>query len=745
MLFKIYWIFHRVKELRGQGGLRGGRRGKTIPSPKRNLSNSNSSSSSGGTRGKSPLKKPKLGRQREAFGPATPTARLATGGEILCSTPKNSRWREEKSEIARKGIGLEQITPIRGLLGIGDKREGRERGGGREGRRRERYGGTDSAGHSIGGQNVGSGLFLGQATDEQLHLWEVQRGNQQSTLKEGREEERRQRRQVESNRDTCSEVEGLRETDFQKVNKKDKERERHLRQYHQQLQQFMPSSASSSVHLFSPSTCPSFSSSNQAFLSSSVSPSSCPSLRHSSRLSVSALKYHGLEEVLDAYRTRVEIRADGNRGQLSFVPSGEICLQTENSPSHNRNKDEVGHGDCGDTGEEWRVSWEGTEARFGQDRGKSEKRRSLKATAEGKVRVRRENWRPAGMEGGGERRWAWMATAKTGQADRMTDARPADVEALVSYNCHSEERREVSEKGLDALDVPAGGVLSNEEQEGADSYSLVSTHSNNDSNSLFNHPPVDSPITHRRAPAERPLSPACEHTNTPLTPNKLSDFSLKLKHTRCTSNIQPLPLQNAQQGVTSSSHREKEPWFAANRREFSNAQSATLPVTTLITQNGCKIPAEPLNILSENPAYTQVHNDPEVKAKMSVLPQKETSADSLSYIMDPLSISLLQVDQQVATASFLQGEQNNTSLCPLENERGEDNRREVEKEHLTRGKVVRKVVEDEDVEFRLSLLDRPQTKTHCPPTSDTMTTTNHTERRKDGLGKCEFCVCACTN
>ncbi|XP_045889775.1 uncharacterized protein LOC123959647 [Micropterus dolomieu] len=713
----------RVKELRGQGGLRGGRRGKIIPSPKPNLSNSNSSSSSNGSssgiQGKSPPKKPKLGRQREAFGPTTPSTMLASGGAILCSTPKNSKWGEATSPRARRGIGLEQITPVRGLLEMGDKREGRERAFGREGRRRERFEGTDSAGHLIRDQIVGAGLVLGEATDEHLQTWGLQgecgfyhreKENQQSTLERGKEEERRrreQRRQVESSRDTCSKVERLRETDLQMCDEKDKEK--HLRQYHQQLQQFMPSSVSSSVHLFSPST-PSFSSSNQASLPSSASPSSCSSLQHSSCLSVSAFMHHGLEEVLDAYRARVEVRADGNRGQLSFFPSGDTCLQTKTSPSYNKNKDEVGHGKSGGTGEHCRVSWEGAEARFGQDGGKSEKR-SLKATGEGEVRVRREDRRPAGMEGGGERRWAWVATTEREQAERMTGAVPGNAEATMSHNCDSEESRVVEER-LDASDHPADGVWSNEEQEGADHYGLVSTHSN----SIFNHPPVKPP--HPRAPAERPLSPGCEHTNTLLTPNKLNDLSLILKHTRCTSNILPPPLQNAQQGVTSSSPRMKEPWFAANanKREFSNTQSTTLPLTSPIAQNGCKIPAE-------HPADTQVHNHPGVKPKMSILPQEETSADSHSYIMDPLSISLLQVDQQVATASFLQGELNNTSLSPLENERGEDNRREVRKGHLTCAEKAVKVVEDEDVELRLSLLELPQTL--CPPTFDTMKAINH--------------------
>ncbi|KAA8592197.1 hypothetical protein FQN60_017652 [Etheostoma spectabile] len=735
----------RVKELRGQGGLGRGRRCKTIPSPKRNLSNSNSSNNSNnsnssgrgnnvGNRGKSPPKKPKLGRQREDFGPTMPSTRLATGCTIFCSTPKNSRLGEETSGRARKGIGLEHITPVRGLLGKGDKRERRERTNGREGRRRERYGVTDSVDHSVSDLNIVAGLVLGQATDEQLPSWKVQREsgfyqrekeNQKSTFKGGGKEEKRwmeQRRQVENRRVICSEVERLRERELQKVEERHTERERHLRQYHKQLQQFMPSSVSSSVHLFSPSTCTS--SSNQASVCSSVSPSFC-SLQQSSRFSDSALIYHGLDKVLDAYRARVEVRTDGNSGQSSFFPSGEICLQTETFPSCNTNEDDVGCGDSNSCGEDWRLSMEGTEARFGQVRGESEKRRSLKETGDGEGRVRREEWRPAWMEEGEDRRWAWLATTETEQADRMTGAVPADVEVLVSYNCDSEERREVGEEGLNASDVPADGVWRTEEREGADNYGLLSTHSAIDRNSLFNHPPVES--SHQQAPAERPLSPTCGQ-NALLTPNKFSD--LYLKHTRCpaSTSTMPLPLQNAQHGVPSSSCREKQPWFAphANRREISNAQSATLTVTNPITKNGCKIPAEPLNI-SKSPVYTMIHNHPKVIAKMSVLPHEET-AESLSYIMDPLSISLLQVDQQVATASFLKEEQNNTSPCPLENERADDDRREMDKECLTCAEMAGKVVADKDIELHLSFLELPQAKTHCPSTPDTTTATNHTEQ-----------------
>ncbi|XP_071339147.1 kinesin-like protein KIF24 isoform X2 [Trachinotus anak] len=706
----------RVKELRGQGGLRGGRRGKTIPSPKHNLSNSNSSSvSSVGTRGKSPPKKQKLGRQREGFSPTILNTRLPTGNTVLCSTPKSSRWEAETSARHRKGIGLEHITPVRGWLGMGDKRHGREGAAERKDRREnESYRRTNS--HSIRDQNARAGQVLGWSADEQLNSWGEQESlthqesgichrekeNQHHTVKGGREEKRRwiqQQRQVESSGDACSEVERLRERELKKVDERDKEKQRHLRRYHQQLQQFMPSSAFSSVNLLSPSAGSSFSSSCQASCSPSVSASNSPSLRHSSHFSASGLVC--LEEVLDMYKAGIEVRAEGNRGQLPF-PSGEMRFQIETPPNSSNNNDKDPHGDSGGVGEDLRLSWEGTEAKFEQDRGESDKRRSMGAT--GEARVRKEDWAPAGMEGE-ERRWAWMATTETEQTDRMTGAILTNVVAQMSCGCHLDDRGQVGEERLDSSDVPADGVWRTEEEGGADSFSLVSTHSNNDSNSLLNNPPFGSP--NQRAPAERPLSPACEHIDAFLTPNKLSGHPRDSQQTRCTSNILPLPLQNT---------------------KFSNSQSTTVPHSTSITQTGYMIPTEALNKLPENAACTQVHKHPEVKAKMMGLPQDETYADSLSYITNPLSISLLKVDQQVATASFLQGEQNTTSVCVLENERGEDNRTVEGKEHHTCAGMAGKVVEEENKEFHPSLL-----KTHCPPTFETMTAVNHTER---GKGMC---------
>lgn len=720
-----------MKELRVKGGLRGGRKCKTIPSPKSNLSNSNSSSggSSIGNKGKT-----KIGKQ-EAFGSTSSTPKMLFGGAVLCSSPKSSRFEEENCARARKGFGLEEITPVRGSLVKADTRQKREGVGKREDRRQaneERYGRPDY--HSDSDQITRAG----QPTAEQLYSWvspkeggtqegnlsltqresglyHTQKPNQKRTPKQGPEEERRwrqQRRQVESTKAAHVEVKRTGDRDFQKVEGRDKERERHLRQYHQQLQQFALLSASSSDHLFSSSTCLSFSSSNQSAISSFVSPNS--SLRHSSHLS--AQMYPDLEEVLNVYKAGIEVSADGNGGQTPF-PCGEISLEIETSPCCNTKSYENGYGDSSYGGKDLMVSWEETVDRFGQDTGESKKRR----TEEEVVRVLADYRSPRGLE---RKPIAWETTRQTQQADRVQGAGALwkDVGEFVSYNRDSEGRAEVGQDGMDGVCCPEQG----------DGYGLVSNHNINQNNSLFCSPPAESP--HQQVPGERPLSPVSGQTNVFQTPNKFCDLSVESKHIRCAFNNLPILLQNGQLLVPSSSCREKERCSATyiKRRDFLGAQMTTLPLATSITQNGCKIPAEPLKKLPENWTDTQVHKHSEVKAKISVLPQEETPTDSLSYIMEPLRISLLEVEPQAATASFILGEQNHTSPCLPDDERQDVNGEE--------DKVCLIGLKYKDVELQ-------QAKTHRPLTSNNMAGTNLTVPKKDRCwaaceqGMCEFSVC----
>ncbi|XP_029365940.1 uncharacterized protein LOC115048539 isoform X2 [Echeneis naucrates] len=678
----------RVKELRGQGELKGGRRGKVLSSPKHNLSKSNSSSgSSVGAKRKSPRKKQKLARQKETLSPITPNTRLPKGSAVLCSTPNNIRWEEKTNIKHRKEIGLKDLSKLREWLEISDKGHGREGAGERKekekgGRREnEMFGRSNS--HSVSDQNARLGLVLGQPTDHPIHLQKTliqkqpdmyhgEKKNQHCGVTGWREVQRRQikqQRQEENSRNKC-EVQSVKDRDFKKVGESDMERQRHLRQYHQQLQQFMPSSACSSVSFSSPSTCPPVYSSSQAPLSFSVSPSSSSSLRHSSHFLGSALI--GLEGVLDAYKAEVNVTTEG-RGRLPF-PSCDILF-------HNKNNDEAAHGASGGVGEDWMVSWPG------KDSGESGRRRSR----EGKACCS-----PAGMEGD-ERRSAWVTTIGTAQADRMTGAMPTKV-AQVSYSCHSEDRSKMGEDDLDSSDVQPG-MWSTEEEEGA-YYNIMSTPNN--SNNLLNYPPFESHSW--QAPAEQPLSPACEHIDALLMPNDLSDLACDSVRPRCTSNLLPLSSQNT---------------------TFLHSQPATQVLSTSITQTENIMVTGALNKLPEDPVCLQIHSHPEVKAKIQSSPQDETCSDSLSYTIDPLSISMLEVDQQVATESFLQGAQNTTSLCVLKNKKGRSSRVEETEQNKCAG-MAGEIVED--VEF--ALLELPQPNTNCPPNSKTMAAVNHTEQAK---------------
>ncbi|XP_047448792.1 uncharacterized protein LOC125012723 isoform X2 [Mugil cephalus] len=704
----------RVKELRGQGGLKG-RRGKTVPSPKHNQSkNSSSSTSSVSTRGKSPPKKPKLGRQSEAFGPATPTRQSRVEDVILCSTPKNNKHKKEPSAGTRKGIGLENITPVRGWLAMGDKRH--EGGRGADERESSRIKNVSIGNHSANAQSSRAGMVQGQPIDEQPPPWVqlkegvADEGNLSLTERElrfchsekekeqqqgGRVEEGKKwielRRQVER-----SKVGSPRETGSQKADERERERERHLKRYHEQLQQFMASSTSS--HLFSPSTCPSTDSSAKGSLPYPDSPSS---LQHPSHLSVSSHMHRGLEEILDAYAARVEVRVDAKRGHS---PSGEIHSQTETSTVCSHSNDD---GDRDGVHEGLRVSWEGVEAGIGQNRCKTEKKRSVEAT--GEASIRKEDMKPSAVEEA-KRRCAWVATTEREASDKTAGAIPTHAEERFSYSCDSDDRRELGVEELNASDVGADGVWSAEQGGAADSYI------NDDSNSLFSHPPFESPS--QRAPAERPLSPAWERANAFLTPAEYSKYN---------TNILPVPLRNTSEVGPSNRRRQKQPWFGVNssKTQISHAQSTTSPLTTAIMHSGSKTAADTLK-LSENPAYSQVRSQPDVKAKMS---PGETYSDSLGHIMDPLTISLLQVDQKAATASFLQGD--NTSLCLLQDQNGEDNRRRVNKNSLPCVKIVGKVTESEDITFYLSHLELPQAATQHATTSETVRATNQTEQRKD--------------
>ncbi|KAM6931380.1 kinesin-like protein KIF24 [Xenentodon cancila] len=356
----------RVKELRGQGGLGGRRRGKTVPSPKQNLS---SRSGNAGT-----PKKQKSGKPSESLGPSRPTTKLHTDGTHFCSTPKNNRG--ETQARGRKAVTPEHTTVLRGYLGTGDARCPCKRADTREGGRleNERYRNTDS--HYVRQNSTKAVPVLVQKTDEEQKEGEVNEGHiafaeresgfhctekdhYQKTRAETEIEWLKPRRQVENSKDTSNEANRKNLRDF---NRPDKEKERHLKHYHQQLQQLVPLTPSS-VQLSSSSMDPFFSSTTQSSLSS---------LQQSSCLSVSAHLYCGLGEISDTSTSRVDAGVDHSSAQMPS-PSGETYIQKETFTNSSDNNDKDIHNNYLDVSEEWRVSLEGT----GASRNKSEKRKLI--------------------------------------------------------------------------------------------------------------------------------------------------------------------------------------------------------------------------------------------------------------------------------------------------------------------------------------------------------------------------------
>ncbi|XP_076021212.1 uncharacterized protein LOC143012056 isoform X2 [Genypterus blacodes] len=679
----------RVKELRGQAGERGGRRAKGTCS-KRNQMTRSSQSDTINMRGKSPPKKLKLKSHRKAFTYMTSATSAPMVSRNLCSTPRNSRWEGDINAEERVVAGLKHITPVRGLLGTYDNGQQKAGAGELEGWNTEveqrAYGGTEAAGHlNKQDQHVRAKLIVAQALQEshespcfaqrETVFIHREKEKEQNMLKWKRKE-RTRRRQEETTGEAL-----VGDMDLEDIEERYKERKRHLTWYHQQLQQCVSSSASSSAHFSSSSITPALSSSPR----SSNARSSLQHSSHLSKRSVSPVISQGLKEVLDGYRATVDVRSDGNSGKLSLW-SEENPLQTKDS-----NKGDEG---CVDEAAMAHLEGAGPTVKDGGEREIAGGRKS---------KGKGEEQNPSGM-GRGQRRPAWATRPETKEADRMLSLLACHTDILESSNHDSDVRRrrpvEQGRVGGDTSDVPGEGHWRIEEER-AYSCSIESTSSNINSNSLFGHEHVEYPCADKpneQAPAEQPLSPAFERTNNLLAPNKLCEW----RDTRLTSHILPLMLQDV---IPFNSPREvpscsTQPASKASIRGFPRLPSH--PLTASLIQNDGEIPAESRNKISENPAsvstgltttlpHAQTHKQPEVKAIMPVFSLEETSGESLNYTMDPLSISLLQVDQQPATASFL--------LCPPESEWREDDGNGGSAETAEQG------AEDEEGEFRMSLLD----------------------------------------
>ncbi|CAG5923489.1 unnamed protein product, partial [Menidia menidia] len=598
----------RVKELRAKGPPKGRRGGNNSASLSVRASNSSNNSSNVGT-----PEKPKLRMQIQAFEPSTPTTGLHRRRTFLCSTPKDSVSEEETQARGRGLTGCEHLTLPRGWAEISDssceRKAEDERVAGKN--ISERHGKTQRP--CVREKTTRAVTVLGQLTDA-LHIGGKKLGShfafaERETGFNHNEKENWQCSLEKRRGEKASWIQPRHETERNggrnKAVKKpkggdDKERRRHLRHYHQQLQQFIPVSASSSVLPHSSFTNPSISSSSQA---------SIATIQHSCQHSLSTHLFHSLGDISDAHNNKV-MTVDCNREQMYF-PGGEKHMQTK--------------------------------------------------------------------------------TTKMETDERTATSTSTVVKSQLSVNSYSEGQIQMCAEGLDALNFQDNGMTSMPQREEVDCCSLDSSHRGNNSHNNFRS-------HHQRAPAERPLSPSSEYTNTLLTP-KASHTSLELKYSGCNTKILPLSLKKPPETVSSENRRENMLRFSTN------------PLTAL--------PVEPLNDQQEDSVYTQTQKPPDIHVKRSVLPQRETSSDPVDYNMDPLSISMLQVDQQPATASFLQGNNSDNSHFGVKISGGDDNQGETRKEHHSCEKTVKEFVGNDDEELCLSSFEMPQRGTSYSTASDT--------------------------
>uniref|UniRef100_A0A3Q2Q5S0 Uncharacterized LOC105919083 n=2 Tax=Fundulus heteroclitus TaxID=8078 RepID=A0A3Q2Q5S0_FUNHE len=251
----------RVKELRGQTGPVG--RGRRSVSDKNNSSGSGSNRRNVGT-----LKNPNLGNRNLNFSPRAPTTRSHMWDTVFCSTPKKTTCGEGTQPRDRKDVPLKHISPMRGWLTPGD---GRCLGKGPELRRdsrpeNERY--NDIHGCCVKGKHSRAWGMLGQqnkgkVSGADLAVCEGECGfhpkkeSHQRTVK-GRKAEEPEGKEMRRQVDSCRDEEEVKERELYKADSYEKVKR--LREYHEQLQRFLPSPASSSVYPLSPSARPSSSS-----------------------------------------------------------------------------------------------------------------------------------------------------------------------------------------------------------------------------------------------------------------------------------------------------------------------------------------------------------------------------------------------------------------------------------------------------------------------------------------------------
>nr|XP_015828171.2 kinesin-like protein K39 isoform X2 [Nothobranchius furzeri]XP_015828173.2 kinesin-like protein K39 isoform X2 [Nothobranchius furzeri]XP_015828174.2 kinesin-like protein K39 isoform X2 [Nothobranchius furzeri] len=491
----------RVKELKGQAEVRGRRRCKTGPFSKHNRSSSNV-----GT----PKKATKLS---ETIEPNTP-ARFHTAGVFLRLTPKYSRCEEETQSKGRRQKILESEKPVRGWLANGERESWTKEADEEEGRRMTR--GNSDSHHYVREKSTRAAPALKPQTGQRKHKEQTCEDNLTFMVKEcgfhRRKKDNSPPEWIEEER--ICEVERQRERDLKKA---DTEKMRHLKQYHQHLQQSVPS-LSSSVHFVPSFRCPSSPSSTQDSLSSFLP---------SSRLSFVTHMDHSLREILDEYAATGGADVD-NDGPIS-LHRGETQVQPLTSTNHCEN--DAGAGSSNRLNDGWRL-----------DESESERKRLVEERArrgEKRLAVRKQAWR------------AQVEEAVAESANRTANGKSSNVNVQLSDCWGLKDQRGTSVVRPNASDFSDKDMWRAAQTDSAH-YDLV----------------------HQRAPAERPLSPSC---NELLISDKLHESPFESANAKRDNILQNTP----EAVSSNNHRERKNSFVAnASEGQFPYAQSATSPVSS---------------------------------------------------------------------------------------------------------------------------------------------------------------------
>lgn len=417
-LTSVHLLYFRVKELKRNHSHKG-RKSYTAPQAKHNVSSK------------------KNCRDSSSFAPQVknllnipngPSKILDPGVPVLCSTPKKSGEEKDAFASTRQGKRPGQFMRIRELQRKCVK--GEKKASGKEAR--EKYGGNKAKDANHDEINT-TGMVFGKATTKNSDVPILEK-NSESRY---REKENQQLTFTEDNKDGCeghrefvkirsgfcAEEGVLSQRSLQSLHEKDKERKQRLRQYHQQLQQCWPLSASSShVSLSEQTSHPPLSSS---FL-------------QDYNISAPDLMDTDLEKELSRLSAWM-----GWNNELLMPPQGGVFdVTTETWQRGQDNEAEVGAGDLSVSSKEGTVrEEESVETGYG----------NLSKTQEQKSK---QGYCSAGEEREGGRRLAWTASSDVAQMEVGTEVWKNDANRF-GNNCDCIQKEEI-----DCMSTMSSGCIS---------------------------------------------------------------------------------------------------------------------------------------------------------------------------------------------------------------------------------------------------------------------------------------------